>query len=79
MLRLILLLFLALAAWQGYRVFKWVSALQNQVHRSAHPGGRRPEPEPDELEAEEMIECRICGAFVPVKGAQRCERKDCPW
>ncbi len=27
---------------------------------------------------EDMMQCRVCGAYVPAKGATRCGRADCP-
>jgi hypothetical protein len=24
------------------------------------------------------VACRVCGTYIPERGAQRCERKDCP-
>lgn len=27
---------------------------------------------------EDMAQCRVCGAYVPAKGATRCGRADCP-
>ncbi len=30
-------------------------------------------------EAEDMVECAICGAFVPARGAKDCGRGDCPY
>ncbi len=30
-------------------------------------------------DAEEMVECAVCGAFVAVRGAKSCGRDDCPY
>ena len=27
---------------------------------------------------EDMAQCKVCGAYVPAKGASRCGRSDCP-
>lgn len=27
---------------------------------------------------EDMAQCKVCGAYVPAKGASRCGRADCP-
>jgi len=29
--------------------------------------------------AEDMIACRVCGAYVPARGARSCGRADCPY
>lgn len=28
---------------------------------------------------EDMAQCKVCGAYVPAKGATRCGRADCPY
>ena len=28
---------------------------------------------------EDMAQCKVCGAYVPAKGATRCGRPDCPF
>lgn len=28
---------------------------------------------------EDMTQCKVCGAYVPAKGATRCGRADCPF
>jgi uncharacterized protein len=28
---------------------------------------------------EDMAKCRVCGAYVPAKGATRCGRENCPF
>ncbi len=28
---------------------------------------------------EDMAQCKVCGAYVPAKGASRCGRSDCPF
>ncbi len=39
-------------------------------------GGAPGEPHAD---AEEMVECAVCGAFVAVRGAKSCGLDDCPY
>ena len=31
-----------------------------------------------EIEAEDMVECSVCGEFVATNGAEPCGRDDCP-
>lgn len=44
--------------------------------RAAKPGspGRA-----EAIEAEEMVECSTCGAYVPAQGHKNCGRSDCPY
>ncbi len=83
--------FLVLAAviamvWYG---FKYVGRLQDQrkaggglgaraARRSKQRGGASA-AEPRTPEAEDMVACPACQAYVQVRGATRCDRSDCPY
>ena len=71
--------------WYG---FKFVGRLQDQrkadgglgaraPRRSRRRGGA-PAPEPRAQDAEDMVACPVCQAYVQVRGAARCDRSDCP-
>lgn len=32
-----------------------------------------------EIEAENMVECRVCGTWQPTRAAKPCGRADCPY
>ncbi len=71
------------AIWYG---FKWVGRMKeirkkqakDRLRRDASGsgGGGAPGASGD---AEEMVECAVCGAFVPALGAKDCGRRDCPY
>ena len=71
-----------LVVWYG---FKWVGRLQNQrakPRRSVRQGPARsranPIPEPAN-DTQDMIQCPICGDFVPGQGMRNCGREKCPY
>ncbi len=83
--------FLVLAAvialvWYG---FKYVGRLQDQrkaggglgrrAARRSKPRGGTSAAEPGTPEAEDMVACPVCQAYVQVHGATRCDRSDCPY
>lgn len=83
--------FLVLAAvialvWYG---FKYVGRLQDQrkagggqgarAARRSKPGRGASAAEPKTPEAEDMVACPVCQAYVQVRGATRCDRSDCPY
>ncbi len=83
--------FLVLAAvialvWYG---FKYVGRLQDQrkvggglgrrAARRSKPRGGTSAAEPRTPEAEDMVACPVCQAYVQVRGATRCDRPDCPY
>lgn len=80
--KILLTLFIVVAVWYG---FKYVQRMQERqmasrdrvkVHRHE---ATRPREKSAPAEVEDMIECRVCGAFVPQRGAAACGRVDCPY
>ncbi len=78
-----------LAVWYGY---KWVGRMKqirdkeakDRLRRDAvdgNGGGGASGGAPGDIhaDAEEMVECAVCGAFVAVRGAKSCGRDDCPY
>ncbi len=74
------------AVWYG---FKWVGRMK--VKRDAEAKAKlRRQASGDAsggsggasgatVDAEEMVECAACGAFVAARGATSCGREDCPY
>lgn len=90
MLKILFFLFVAWAGWSIYRFVRGVGQVQDMMRRAMEkaatgpaPGGSPPNaPNHEraaELDVEDMVECRVCGNFVPAKGARHCGRADCPW
>jgi hypothetical protein len=51
-------------------------AAQQAAANAAHMQGRAARPA---IPTEDLVKCRVCGAFVPAKSATACGRGDCPW
>ena len=77
------------AVWYG---FKWVGRVKkirdkearDRLRRGAGGGngaaGASAGPSGDApVDAEEMVECAVCGAFVAVRGAKSCGKDNCPY
>jgi membrane protein implicated in regulation of membrane protease activity len=71
--------------WQGY---KWLGRMQTrrdaiarETARGSGRGGRAAAAAaaPSSAEVEDMVECTVCGAFVPARGAVSCGRGECPY
>jgi uncharacterized protein len=78
------LLFLAIiiaAVWFG---FKYVQRVE-EVRRLLREAQRRQQQQrasragPQSLEAEDLVKCRQCGAYVAARSTTSCGRPDCPW
>ena len=71
-----ILLFVAVVAaiWFGWRWYqRWELAHRGQDGTlQRHKSSRV-------VAAEEMVPCRICGTYVPARGATACARRDCPY
>ncbi len=70
--KIILILLIAAAGWYGWR---WWQKQQKAKDESARVAG----DSPPNLTAEDMVACRVCGTYVPTKGARNCGRADCPY
>ena len=76
-----------LAVWYG---FKWVGRMKvirekeakDKLRRGAGgSGGGAGSADSSSAtgDAEEMVECAVCGAFVAVQGAKDCGKDNCPY
>ena len=66
----ILLLVLVIAGvWAAVTVYK-----RNQRQRELAEG-RAQQPPVGHIKT---VACRVCGTYIPERGAARCERADCP-
>ncbi len=83
--KLMVLVAVIAAVWYG---FKFVGRLQDarEAEQKLRAGGsRQPKArwrrskQPTAPEAEDMVECPVCQAYVPARGASRCERSGCPY
>ena len=71
--RFVLLILLIVGAWYAVR---W---LNRQARRQGPAGVRRPTapPRPRQIEAEDLVACRGCGAYVATT-ARACAKAGCP-
>ena len=86
--KLLVLAAVIAAVWYG---FKFVGRLQDarEAEQKLRAGGaRQPKARwrrskqpaaPEAPEAEDMVACPVCQAYVPAHGASRCERAGCPY
>ena len=78
--KILLTLFVIVAVWYGWRAFNRYQALRAARAREGEmpkQGGRANGQA--RVEAEDMVECRTCGAFVAASRRVACGRRDCPF
>jgi hypothetical protein len=90
--KILLTILVIVAVWYGWRMFTRYQALKAARERAGEmpkrDSGRAPTGTQARdsrfgvrgaHDAEDMIECRTCGAFVAASRRVACGRKDCPF
>ena len=85
--KLILLIGIIVVVWYVFRFLGQVDRARQQAAReaakaAAAKGHRRTagrESRGGVAQVEDMVKCRTCGAYVPVRNPSRCGRNDCPF
>lgn len=77
--KLIVLIVVVAAVWYG---FKFITRLQDARRTDAElrdSAARRPKAATGPTEAEDMVQCPVCQAYIQARGATDCGRADCPY
>jgi uncharacterized membrane-anchored protein len=73
--KLILIALVFAVVWWGVR---WLNAVPHELpRRRSRPQQQRRSAGRAEIEAEDLVACRVCGAYVAAS-APSCGRPDCP-
>ena len=71
--------------WNAFKYFTRVqdqradrSRVKRQNGGAQASGASKPSPSPAPDGVEDMLECKVCGAYV-TRGAKSCGRDDCPF
>jgi len=70
------LLMLAALIGAVLTAFRWYGRFQQFQARRARTEAEASQPR--QL-TEEMVKCRVCGVYVPTRGARDCGYADCPY
>ncbi|MDP6787746.1 MAG: hypothetical protein QF830_02850 [Rhodospirillales bacterium] len=76
--KLILTILVIGAVWYG---FKWIGRLQNRsgARRRVRAPGASPSEQAQPLEAQDMVQCAVCGDYVAAGASVDCRRAECPY
>lgn len=79
--KLLLLALIVFGVWQGFKWLRRVEEIRRMHARDDARDGRdgRGSGERPRVRAEDMVQCRRCGTYVPTAGAAACGRSDCPY
>lgn len=72
--KLLLIVLLGIAAWFALR---WLNRPAGPVVRRTATAGAGPRPQQAAIEAEDLVACRVCGAYVAAS-ARACGKAGCP-
>jgi uncharacterized protein len=78
--KLLVLAIIVAAVWYGFKYVQRVEEVRRmlrQVQRQQQQRASRAGPQT--LEAEDLVKCRQCGAYVAARSTTSCGRPDCPW
>ena len=83
--KIIVLVGIVAAVWYGFKLLTRLQEArktdaklrQNTAKRPGAARGAARDEAP--IEAEDMVQCPVCQAYVPARGASSCGRDDCPY
>jgi succinate dehydrogenase/fumarate reductase-like Fe-S protein len=69
------------AVWYGFKYMNRVEAVRRSMREAMRKTAERQRSQQRSrtLEAEDLVKCTACGAYVAACGATHCGRADCPW
>jgi uncharacterized protein len=74
--KLALLILLVAVVWFGVKYLNRFDAVRQALREERRRrGSRSPQP----ADAEDLVKCSSCGAYVVSRSALACGRADCPW
>jgi hypothetical protein len=79
--KFLLLAVLVAAVWYGFKYIQRVEEIKRLLRREAErrQADQRARRGPQSLDAEDLVKCARCGAYVAAQSATACGRPDCPW
>ena len=76
--KLILLALIIAIIWYGYRYMQRIEAVRRVLREELQRRQSAARPS-QPVEAEDLVKCATCSAYVPSRHPTACGRPDCPW
>jgi len=73
--KFILIALVIAAVWYAFKYAGRIDEIHRAIKRRQPPPGP---VKPQAIQAEDLVECRVCGSYVAVSSAKACGRPDCP-
>ena len=75
--KVLLLAALIALVWYGFKYLSRVEAVRRSLREELQR--RQASAKPTTLQAEDLVKCAVCDAYVAARSATSCGRPDCPW
>lgn len=76
--KFVLLALVIAAVWYGFKYMNRLEEIRRLLRQQQNRRERAPAATP-RLQAEDLVPCRVCNAYVAAHGSSACGRPDCPW
>ena len=77
--KLLLLAIIIAIVWYGLKYMHRVEDVRRALRQQMERQRKSATPGPRSIEAEDLVKCARCGAYVAEGSATNCGRPDCPW
>lgn len=77
--KLLLLALIIAIVWYGFKYMQRVEDVRRALRQEMERRRKSGRSGPRSIEAEDLVKCARCGAYVAAEGATNCGRPDCPW
>lgn len=77
--KLLVLVGIVLAVWYGFKLVGKLDAARKLQAKQQARAAKEAKARPAVPDAEEMVACRACQAYVPAANPSNCGRADCPY
>lgn len=75
--KFLLLALIVAIVWYGFKYVNRVEAVRRAVREELQR--RKAAQRPPRLQAEDLVKCATCGAYIAAQSGSACDRADCPW
>jgi hypothetical protein len=77
--KLLVLAGVILAVWYGFKLVGRMDSARKAEAKLREGQGKAPKKSTKPEKTEDMVQCPVCGVYVPAKSAQSCGKPNCPY
>jgi ribosomal protein L32 len=77
--KLIVLIVIILVVWYGFKYVQRVEEVRRVLRAERNQRRQAASQRASVRQAEDLVKCGPCGAYVAAHSTSPCSREDCPW